>query len=280
MKLTNYSVFNEDVTKHGLEYALEHTVSLGLGAVEFLSMVHNGNHILTKTMPKEKIKGLLDSYGLSVSCYSVGVNFLEGDIAEKERDMRENIELAAVLGSPCFHHTVTMLLSPAPGNPSYDEVLERVFPVVDRVAKYCEELGLTCLYEPQGMYFNGIKGLKGLVDKLKANGRKVGVCADFGNSLFVDEAPNEVIGAFIDDVRHVHVKDYVASSEPINGIVDLKSKGGKYLYHSELGTGVANVDACFELLKKVGYSGNISFEIDVNDGEMKRSMDIVRKKLG
>ena len=144
----------------------------------------------------------------------------------------------------------------------------------------CESRGITCLYEPQGMYFNGIKGLKGLVDKLKANGRKVGVCADFGNSLFVDEAPDEVIGAFIDDVRHVHVKDYVASSEPINGIVDLKSKGGKYLYHSELGTGVANVDACFELLKKVGYSGNISFEINVNDGEMKKSMDIVRKKLG
>ena len=279
MKLTNYTVFFNDMINHGFEYALKHTAELGFKAVEFLNIVEEGNPILTKTMPKEKIKELLDSYGLSVSCYSPGVNLLEGDIEKKERDMRENIELAAALGSPCFHHTVTMLLSPAPGNPSYDEVLERVFPVVDRLAAYCEELGLICLYEPQGMYFNGIEGLKGLVDKLKANGRKVGICADFGNSFFVDEAPAEVIGAFIDDVRHVHVKDYVVSNEPVNGVVGLRSKGGKYLYDTEIGTGNSDVNACFELLKKIGYKGNISLEFDINDADTQKSMEIISEKM-
>ncbi len=279
MKLTNYSVFQDDVNKHGLEYALEHTVALGFEAVEFLSMVDNENHILTRNMPQEKIKELIDSYGLSVSCYSVGVNLLEGDIAEKERFMRENIELAAALGSPYFHHTVTMLLSPAPGNPSYSEVLDAVFLSVDTIAKYCEEFGLTCLYEPQGMYFNGIEGLKGLVDKMKANGRKVGICADFGNSMFVDEAPDEVIAEFIDDVKHVHIKDYIASDTPINGKSGHKSKGGKYLYAAEVGTGIVKLDTCFELLEKVGYSGNISFEMSGSDAEMKKAMEFVRTKL-
>ena len=275
MKFTNYSVFQEDVNKHGLEYALEHTVALGFEAVEFLNIVDSNNPILTKNMPAEKIKALLDSYGLSVSCYSVGVNLLDGNRAEKERFMRENIELAAAIGSPCFHHTITMLLSLASGNPSYSEVLDEVFPSVDRLVAYCEELGITCLYEPQGMYFNGAKGLKGLFDKLKSNGRKVGICADFANSLFVDEIPEKVIAEFISDVKHVHVKDYKLT----NGNSRLKSKGGTYLCATDLGEGIIDHDACFGLLKKVGYDGDISFEISVGDEKMKKAMEFVRTKL-
>lgn len=279
MNLTNYSLFCEDVEKKGLEYALEHTVSLGFEAVEFLNIVDSNNPILTKNMPAEKIKALLDSYGLSVSCYSVGVNLLAGNKAEKESFMRKNIELAAALGSPYFHHTVTMLLSPAPGNPSYSEVLDEVYPSVDRLAGYCEELGLTCLYEPQGVYFNGVKGLKGLFDKLKANGRKVGICADFGNSLFVDEIPEKVIAEFISDVKHVHVKDFTVSDTIINGKENHRSKGGKYLYSAEVGKGDIDQTACIELLKKIGYDGDISFEISVDDEKMKEAMEFVRQKI-
>lgn len=280
MKIANYTVFCEDIKNKGLEYALEHTVSLGFEAVEFLSMAGEEDSILTKSMPSEKIKALLDSYGLSVSCYSVGVNLLVGDRSENERRMLEHVELAAALGSPFVHHTITMLLSPAPGNPSYTEVLDEVFPSVEKIAKYCEERGMTCLYEPQGMYFNGINGLKGLMDKMKANGRKVGICADFGNSLFVDEAPYDVISAFIDDVGHVHVKDFVVSDTMLGGVDRLRSRSGKYLYDTDLGTGIVRSDNCFELLKKAGYNGAVSVEIAGDDARMKRTMEFVRKNLG
>ena len=283
MNFTMYTNWCRSVKTDGIERAADYAKSLGFSSVEFFDFIgDNWESVIPDVATAKHFRSVLEAKGLHTACYSVAVCLYDptspdGINASAEFQMMKYAEYAAALGSPFLHHTVTLSIDEAPL--PYHEMLKTVLPSVVRIAKYAASLGVRCIYEDQGMYFNGIEGLNGLVDKLKANGRKVGICADFGNSLFVDEAPAEVIGAFIDDVCHVHVKDYVVSSEPINGVGRLKSKGGKYLYDTEIGTGDSDVNACFELLKKIGYKGNISLEFDISDENTKKSMEIISEQM-
>ena len=44
------------------------------------------------------------------------------------------------------------------GAPSYEEVLTPITDFAVRTAEYAKTLGVRCLYEPQGAYFNGYHG--------------------------------------------------------------------------------------------------------------------------
>jgi len=278
IKLTNYNSFCADLQAHGLEYAVRHSAELGFDAVEFLDLLDDP--ILPTLGTPEEVKALLDRYGLGVSCYSVGVQLLCDDPEKTERDLFAHIDFAAAIGSKRFHHTLIPLLELPADAPSYESAMNAIFASAERIAAYCESRGITCLYEPQGMYFNGVDGLKPFLEKMKQTGRRVGVCGDFGNSLFVDVAPDAIFAEFIDDVKHVHVKDYLVSDTALDGKqTDFRSKSGKWIYEADMGEGSVKLDACFDALKAVGYDGAISFEFVADDETNKKALQLVREKL-
>lgn len=280
IKLTNYNTFQAEVLSHGLEYAIRHSAELGFDAVEFLDTCMMGDSILPTLGDAKDVKALLDRYGLSVSCYSVGVQLLCDDSEATEQALFEHIDFAAAIGSKLFHHTVVPVLELTPNDPSYEEAMERVFASAERIAAHCESRGLTCLYEPQGMYFNGIDGLKPFLEKMKQAGRRVGLCGDFGNSLFVDVAPDAIFEEFMGDIKHVHVKDYLVSDAEINGKqTDFRSKSGKWIYEADMGEGSVKLDACFDAIKAAGYDGAVSFEFVADDETNQKAMKLVREKL-
>ena len=180
------------------------------------------------------------------------------------------VEFTAALGSKLFHHTFTICLPADKEALTYGEVLEKVVPVAKKIADRCKELGVTALYEPQGRYFNGMEGFCTLLNEMKRLCTNVGVCADVGNPLFSDCDPVALTAAVAEDVKHVHLKDYIRTDAPLAGKPSNQvSKAGKYLYDCPIGEGIVDIGGFLKVLERVGYDGDLSYEI-VGDAEQAR----------
>ncbi len=273
MKIANYTPFYRDLRTNGIAYAINHSAMLGFDAVEFLT---TSDHDLPNIInAKETAKRLSDS-DLSVSCYSVAVDLFGGDLNEKRERMARNIELAAALGAPFFHHTLYTALSLTPQSPSFAEMLQGVLPQAEYIATRCREYGIICLYEPQGMYFNGIDGLSQLLSAMRSVHTNIGVCGDSGNSYFADVDPVAVFQAFAEDIRHVHIKDYRYTEHPIPAEEHYISRGGKHIAAVSMGEGDVDIPALLNILRSVNYNGALSLEFGGNDTELKAAIQRLR----
>lgn len=275
MKLTSYDLFRFDFHEYGIEYAARHARELGFEAVEFLENAEASSRPSLLELIEPKLAGkVLAENGLSVACYSAAVQLFADDAEEKVEKLLRNAELAAKLGSPYFHHTLVLRLPPSA--PTYGEAFERILPYAEKIARRCNALGMTALYEPQGFYFNGIEGLGKIHNALKMRGCEVGICADLGNPLFVDVSPIDVTRAFLGEIRHVHLKNYFVFNDPQEELKCSCSKAGKYLSASELMDGVVDLGAAVTLLKGAGYSGALSIEWMGDDDAMRRTIEYVK----
>ena len=256
-----YSGFSSLVNKYGLEYAASFASFSGFSSVEFIDILGTGFTTFQDTDQALLARRVLHKHSLSVSCYSVGANLvnIESGVQKSSETiaaLKKIAEIAAALGSPYLHHTLFTHLTLPPNAPSFDEVL---YPVVDaarEVADYCKRLGISCIYENQGMYFNGVGNFKRFFHLMKTGCSNVGICGDVGNSLFVDESPLPFFEAFIDYIKHVHLKDY----KKVTHTSELRSRDGAYLENVPIGSGDIDISSCLKALKKHGYCGAFSIE--------------------
>ena len=270
MKYTSYLQFHNDVIANGIEYALDHAARLGFDSVEFLSLSSCSSY-------KSNAASLLRAYGIDASCYSAAANLFD-DPENAEKALLAHADIAAELGSPYLHHTLLPKLSISSGDPSYSEVLPCVIDVAERVANYCESLGIVCLYEPQGMYFNG-KGLEDFFFEMQKRCSNVGICGDVGNSFFVDYSPSLIFKNLAPYIKHVHIKDYAFSKPEMQSPVDYTSRGGRRFFETEIGTGDVDLCYCLDRLKESGYSGAFSFETSGSDAYLARAVDYIEGLL-
>ena len=276
MRFINYSDFYQDVKQIGLEAAAKRSQRLGFGGVEFLDLAPlRENSPLNKTCAAET-KKILDAYGQSVACFSVAVNLLDPMADGYVDTLWRQIEFAAELGSDKFHHTIglTWDRERALSTP-YQTALDIAFPRARLVAERCASYGMTCLYEPQGYYFNGTDGLGRFYAQMKQEFPNIGICGDVGNCLFAETPATAIYDAFASDIRHVHIKDYLVFGTQQNLSSERISRGGKYLYHCPVGEGVTDFSYCFQKLKEVGYDGDVAFEFEGDDDEIRRVMAFV-----
>lgn len=273
MKLSSYSGFTSDLWNHGASYAVRHAAEQGFSAVEFIDYPSD-RPLLYQTFNTGEINAALAEHGMTVSCYSLGVRLQKGEPQETLEHVYKNIEFAAKIHAPYFHHTITMDYSPKEGDPSYKEMLNKIFPLAVAIAKKCAEHGITCLYEPQGVYFNGVRGLNKFFKKIKKQCPNVGICGDFGNSYFVDVPTVKVIRKFARYIKHVHVKDYLYNVD-LPDQEGYKSYRGRNIYDCEIGAGVVDFARCFAYLRRAGYDGAISFEINADDAAMQKAIAYV-----
>ena len=261
MKFCFYSGFNRMLQTDGLENTAQKLAESGYSAVEFLQIPIDEWYRGVETPEQaSQARKILSKYGLSTACYSVAANLLDENA---EKFVIRQAELAAELHSPYLHHTLIDTLVLPPDAPAYDEVFEKILDSATRIAKYCEKLGITCLYEEQGMYFNGVEQFGRFFRAIKARQSNVGVCGDFGNILFADESATNFFKAFQKDILHVHLKDYVLCKDISAELIPeawLKTKGGKYVKDVPLGKGVTDYKKCLKILKKANYQGVFSLE--------------------
>ena len=273
MKYSNYSLFSSEHAHNGLEYAIKHTVELGFDAVEHIENALCDGGKLKCASDTSNMKKLLTDNDLTVTCYSLLVDLLSEDKnAIMERAYR-HIEYAAELGSPFFHHTLVPGYDLEKKVLPLDEVLKRISDDAEKLARKCNEYGITCLYEPQGLYFNGVDGVRAILNEMKARGCNVGICGDTGNSIFVDCPPFDIYENFAEDIKHIHVKDYCWGRDIPSA--KYSSTSGKTISEAPLGMGDSEVRKCLEYLPN--YDGAMSFEFSADDAEMKRSIAWVKE---
>ncbi len=258
MSYTFYAHFSSLVRRDGLERALDFAESLGCQGIEPLEGAPSSSLTFPTIKSAREARKILESRGMHVSCWSVGTE-LERDGAVDS--LKRQCELAAELGSPYLHHTVKLALTLNEGSPSLDELLESVLPRAVEVAKCAEGCGISCIYENQGMYINGLEGFGCFYSAVKSEVSSVGVCADLGNSMFVDVAPLDFVRKFAADVRHVHVKDYLRHSAKPD-VPHYVTRAGAFIANAIPGEGSCDVGECITYLSGAGYAGDYALELD------------------
>ncbi len=254
MKLAMYSGFNALLVQQGPAKAAAIVRELGFEGIEPL----DDPALFTPELAAE-LKKALDAEGLICCCYSAYATLTDPDAEATEQRLLRCAEICAILGSPYLHHTLIGPVFPIPASRefapgAFEEAVERA----GRIAQHAAALGVRCIYEDQGFYFNGLDGLQRFFDTMEPYAP--GFCADVGNCLFVDEEPQGLIEAFHDRLCHVHLKDYFRSSTPpAKADTVYRSFGGKYLADALPGDGCLALKECVRLIGPE-YCGFYSLE--------------------
>ena len=261
MKFAFYSRFQTMLAEVGVQEAAKYARAHGFDGVEFYcDTVANVSAIPTVADAKE-VKAVLDAYGLPMVCVSCAYDAVACPDAVKT--MQKTVEITAALGSPYLHHT--LLLSSAKGV-SEEEILHRIDLAADaavKIADVAKEYGVTCIYEDQGGYVNGRENFGRFFESVKSRAANVGVCADVGNILYADEEPEEFLPYFADDIKHVHVKDYLRKRVPTSPGKGWKpTRGGDFLRNTVIGHGVIDFPRVMAFLREIGYDGYFALELD------------------
>lgn len=265
----NYAMFSRFVSyanEIGIEKAAEFASSLGFSSVELFMSASQPNPIsfAYDAASAKHAKKILNDAGLQVACFSVGCNVKQ--FPQAKEVLLQQLEIVAEIGSPFLHHTVLTPLFSADGVKDYKESIEKALEVAIPVANRAAELGITCIYEDQGIYVNGVEGFGGFYREMKRNCKNVGVCADFGNSLFVNVPAEEFMEAYLEDIVHVHIKDYYRVNSAVSpGAGWYPTPENWWLQDAPIGDGVVNFKRCMELLKQINYQGAYAFEISPPD---------------
>jgi len=279
MKLSSYNTFMKMLMTEGLESACESASRLGFGGVELLDACPLNRKATYEKYTVDEYLRAFEKYNLRPACYSTAACLWSDDEEATLGELFRQADFAAAIGTKLFHHTFTIGLPHTPDTLPYQEVLARVVPVAQKVAEHCDRLGMTCLYEPQGFYVNGIDGLETLYEEMARRVQNIGICGDMGNPLFAEAEPEKLFAHFAPYIKHVHVKDYIRTETPLPDIKGSRSRGGKYLYDCRLGDGIVNIGACIKSLVQVGYDGYISFEISGDENTVTDAIQHVRNKI-
>ena len=187
--------------------------------------------------------------GISFSCVSVYAKVAIESYEEDVARLKGFVDVAEALHSPYIHHTIV------PGNFTPDEeegLFQNGVKAVREVIEYAKSKGITALYEPQGLLFNGVEKIEKLMSLVDA-----GIVADFGYVFFVDERITPIIERCPDKIMNVHLKDYKLIEDAPEYHT---SKFGTRFVDCQLGDGDVDFDTPFELLRKIGYDGCVALE--------------------
>lgn len=260
VKYSFYMYFTEMLVRDGAQKTAEYARAMGFSSVEMLESIGRDT-LIPDIKTAEEIRRVFAEYDLTFACYSVGCD-VYGNPASEDALVR-HAELAAALGCPYLHHTLKTGLKMTADSPETDAVLEEVTAAAIRIANRAKPLGVTCIYEDQGMYANGIENFGRFYREVHRVCDNTGVCGDFGNILFVDEDPAAFLSAFASDILHVHVKDYLRKnfSDVIPTGGWYPTKHGQYLRDTTVGAGIIDIPACMKVLHDAGYNGAYALEL-------------------
>lgn len=255
-RLVAYAGIRELTAKDGIKEAFNSARVCSYEGVELLYIA--SECALLKEQTKE-IQAAIKESGLGVKCISCFTDIVgaRSPYAPDENAIgvvKNCIDLAASIGSPYVHHTLVTRLSG--GRDDYQEALVTVLDVAGDIADYASERGVSILYEPQGMLFNGLDGYSEFFDAMLERHGNVGVCLDVGNTLWVDEDCYDVAVKYAHHVKHVHLKDYVLDSDDNR----YRTMAGRTIEEVGLGKGIIDLGRVFTILDGSGYRGYYSIE--------------------
>ncbi len=257
-----YYGFVELLREKSIPEVVQYLKDFGLCGVEFIFSGKDPSRDLVGNLyTAQRLGEAFKKEGIDVCCYSAYCDVYDKDEIPAALT---RIEIAKALGSPFFHHTLIPQLHFPTSPKDFEQRLPYTLDVAEKIANHAEKHGMTVLYEEQGRYINGIENFGAFFGEMKARCGNVGVCADFGNILYAGEKPEDFIAAYIDDIKHVHIKDYRFRSIEESPAIPAQGWGqvpGGWVEHSVVGEGMIDLEKCLKLLKESGYDGYYSFEM-------------------
>ncbi len=204
----------------------------------------------------KKIRQYADEMGITFCCFSVYANIVGEDAEAQVERMKGFADVAAILGSPFFHHTIAPHFCPWEHT---EEEAEEAFQLgikgVREIYDHAAKKGVRAIYEDQAFIFNGVAGFTRF---LQAIDRNIGIVADFGNIYQVDERIEPFIEKFMDKVVHVHLKDMTLVDKSYPDCYP--TLRGDWVAEMEFGSGSVDFEGAIALLKKYGYDGYYGLE--------------------
>ncbi len=201
----------------------------------------------------KELRKYADSKGINICCVSVGINLVGEDREENIEKVKKFADIAKVLGSPYLHHTIVFEFENPDNVLPYEDVFfERGILAVREIYDYAEKIGIKTMCEEQGFIFNGSERFNKFLNVVD---RDIGVVADLGNIMFVDELAHNFIPELKGRIYHAHVKDFKICK---NGTYT--TRGGNHLIDCSLGEGDAELEKSCKVLSDMGYTGCISLE--------------------
>lgn len=201
----------------------------------------------------KKLREYADSKGIKFCCVSVGIDLVGENGKENIEKVKKFVDAAVILGSPYIHHTIIFEYKDPDKVVKNEEIyFNRGISAVREIYDYAASRGIKSLCEEQGFIINGKERYLKFLNEV---GRDIGVVADVGNIMFVDEKATDFFPCVKDKICHAHVKDFKIVDEGL-----YKTRGGSQLTDASLGFGDADVKSALEYLKNAGYNGHISLE--------------------
>lgn len=258
VSVTSYSFLRW--IKKGLETDLsiiKIAKDMGFDAIEFstLNVPEGKTKEEWATMLAEEAK----KQDLKVICYSVGGNLITGDLKEQVETLKQEVDIAAILGASLMRHDIGYTF---PHTVSFAAETEKFCEAIREVADYAKTKGVKTMSENHGRYYQDIDRVEEVY--YTVNHENYGVLIDIGNFLCADVDPSYAVGRLTKTATHVHLKDFlkkpiIGKEQPAGWIV---TRGGNALRGTVLGDGVVPLASCLYALKFGGYNGYLTVEFE------------------
>lgn len=240
---------------------IEKAKALGFDAVEFTTLEpHDGS---TQREYAEKLRNEAEKCGIDISCYSVSANMLSTDITDEIKRVKEQVDIAEILGTKLIRHDV------ATGFPEgerkykgFINVLPLLADACREITEYAAEKGIRTCVENHGTFCQDSDRVELLVNTV-AN-ENFGLLVDTGNFLCADENPVTAVGRCASYAFNVHIKDFILKPDTgfDPGMGFFRSRGGAYLRGTVAGHGVLPLVQCVSALKLAGFNGYLTLEFE------------------
>jgi sugar phosphate isomerase/epimerase len=242
--------------------ALDRAKEIGYGAIEFIGLEPPPG----KELPgfAKELRKACDQAGLSVTCYAVSADFLNGsggDSKAEAKRIKGAVDIAGILGAPCLRHDATWGIKGTTCR-TYREAIRLIAPAIREVTEYAARSGIRTMTENHGHLLQEGRRMEELV--LAVDHPNYGLLVDIGNFMCADESSLSALPTVIPYAFHVHAKDFLwkngAEGRPDDSW--FPTRGGNYLRGTILGHGVVPLTQSLAFIKGSGYAGNISLEFE------------------
>ena len=240
----------------------------GFDAIEFAGLT-KPDGVEIREFAK-RVRDECDRVGIKVVNYTIGADFINGldgsggDCDSEVKRLREELEIAHILGVPGMRHDATkgFPADEPEGAKSFDEALPILIKGCREVTQIAADLGIKTMVENHGHFCQDSERVEKLVRGV--DHPNFGVLVDMGNFVVVDEEPGVAVGRLMPYAFHCHAKDFHLKhgNAPFPGEGWNVSRGGNFWRGAIIGHGDVPVTQCIRIIRKSGFDGVLSIEFE------------------
>lgn len=242
--------------------AIDKTKEFGCDGVEFVL----SDTTPDGSTPREHALALAQharEAGLEAVIYTTDANFLCEDQEKEVERLCRHIDIASECGIPLLRHDVAWGFGPDyQGMKTYQKVIEKVAPVISRVADYAKTKGVHTCSENHGLLMQDSNRMLELFDAV--NNANYGFLCDMANFSGADENCAVAVSRLLNQIIHVHAKDVLLRPgmqfNPGRGYG--RTRGGNYRRSTIFGHGDVPTFQILAAIKNSGYDGYVSLEFE------------------